>query len=247
MTAIRIETTDLAGVLVAAPVGRLELVSYASLRDGLLKLAVDEPLALVVRLDDRFEVPSRAMLAVFTTVWMKVSQWPGIPLALVTDVDDHLEELRTSGVSRFIPTTRTLPEALRAVEQPPERRFRRVVLPDSPAAPMMARAAVREACERWELQKISDDAVLVVSELVENAVRHARSSSTLRIELRPRGLSLAVRDDDPSPPVLEPPEPDVPGHRGVQLVDRISVAWGFAPSSGGGKIVWAVLGLREGE
>jgi hypothetical protein len=33
----------------------------------------------------------------------------------------------------------------------------------------------------------------------------------------------------------------------VQLVDRISIAWGCTPSSDGGKIVWAVLGLREGE
>jgi len=246
MTGITIETAELAGVVVATPVGRLELTSYPSLRDGLLKLAVDEPLALVVRLDERFEVPSAAMLSVFTTVWTRISRWPDIPLVLITD-DDHLEELRTSGIARSMPTTRTLAEALRAVEQPPERRIRRVALPCSPTAPLLARAAVREVCGQWELPRISDDAVLVVSELVENAVRHGRSASTLRIELRPHGLRLAVRDDDPAPPVLESPEWNMPGHRGVQLVDRISVAWGCVPSFDGGKIVWAVLGLRGRE
>jgi anti-sigma regulatory factor (Ser/Thr protein kinase) len=247
MSGITIETTDLAGVVVATPAGRLDLASYPSLRDGLLKFAADEPQALVVRLGEPFEAPSRAMLSVFTTVWMKVSQWPDIPMALLADTDDHFEELRASGVARFLPTTRTLGEALKAVEQPPRRRFRQMSLPCSVTAPLMARAAVREACAQWELPKISDDAVLVVSELVENAVRHACSESTLRIELRPRGLSLAVRDDDPTPPVLAPAEQGVPGHRGVQLVDRISVAWGCTASSDGGKIVWAVLGLRGGE
>ncbi|MGW4207545.1 ATP-binding protein [Lentzea sp. NPDC004789] len=247
MSGISIETTDLAGVVVATPAGRLDLASYSSLRDGLLKLAADEPLALVVRLGEGFEVPSRAMLAVFTTVWMKVSQWPDIPMALLAEGHDHFEELHTSGVARFLPTTRTLGEALKAVDRPPCRRYRRMSLPCSPAAPLMARAAVRDACAQWELPRISDDAVLVVSELVENAVRHARSESTLRIELRPRGLSLAVQDHDPSPPLLESPERNVPGHRGVQLVDRISVAWGCTESSDGGKIVWAVLGLRRGE
>jgi hypothetical protein len=241
------ETADLAGVVVATPEGRLDLASYASLRDGLLKLAAAEPLALVVRLHRGFEVPSTTMLSVFTTVWMKVSQWPDIPVVLLAETDEHLEELRTSGITRFVRTATSLGEALKTVEQPPHRRFRRVPLPCSPTAPIMARAVVREACELWRLPRLVDDAVLVVSELVENAVRHARSESLLRVELRPTGLSIAVSDDNPRPPVLESPDPDVPGHRGVQLVSRVSVAWGCTPSSDGGKIVWAVLALRKGE
>jgi hypothetical protein len=244
---MNIETTDLAGVVVATPAGRLELASYTALRDGLLKRAADASLALVVRLGPDFEVPSRTMLSVFTTVWMRISQWPDIPVALVAETAAHRDGLRTGGIGRFVPTFGTLREAIKAVEQPPDRRFRRVPLPNSPTAPITARAVVRESCEQWGLHRLIDDAVLVVSELVENAIRHARSESVLRVELRPSGLSLAVRDNDPAPPVLESPRPDVPGHRGVQLVNRVSVAWGCLPSSDGGKIVWAVLGLRRGE
>jgi hypothetical protein len=244
---MRIETTDIAGVVVATPVGRLDLASYPALRDGLFKAAAGAPVAMVVRLGERFEVPSTAMLSVFTTVWMKVAQWPDIPMALLAETDEHREDLHASGITRFVRTTTSLKGALEAVAQPPDRRFRRIPLPCSPTAPLVARAIVREACELWHLPKMIDDAVLVVSELVENAVRHSRSESLLRIELRPNVLSLAVRDDDPTPPVLEWPDLDVPGHRGVQLVDRTGVAWGCVPSSDGGKIVWAVLGPRGGE
>jgi hypothetical protein len=244
---MKLETANLAGVVVTTPAGRLDLASYSSLRDGLLKLAADAPIALVVRLGKRFEVPSAAMLLVFTTVWEKVSQWPDIPMVLLAETDEHREDLRTSGVARFVRMAEDLGEALRAVEQPPDHRVRRVPLPNSPTAPLVARSVVRETCELWELPRIADDAALIVSELVENAVRHAHSESVLRIELRPQGLSIAVRDDDPTPPVLQWPDPDVPGHRGVQLVDRLSLAWGCALSSNGGKIVWAVLGLRRDE
>ncbi|NGY60709.1 ATP-binding protein [Lentzea sp. NEAU-D13] len=242
---MKIETTDLAGVVVATPAGRLDLASYAALRDGLLKLAADTPIALVVRLGQGFEVPSNAMLSVFTTVWMKISQWPDIPVVLLAETDEHREKLRTSGITRFVCVAGSLRDALKAAERPPRRRFRRVPLPDSPTAPLMARAVVREACETWGLPGVVDDAVLVVSELVENAVRHAHSESVLKVELRPGGLSLSVRDGDPAPPMLEFPNRDVPGHRGVQLVDRLSLAWGCAPSSDGGKIVWAVLACTE--
>ncbi|GAB2850062.1 ATP-binding protein [Lentzea nigeriaca] len=244
---MKVDTSDLAGVVVATPVGRLDLASYPVLRDRLVKLAADEPLGLVVRLGPEFVVPSRAMLSVFTTVWMKVSQWSDLPLVLVTETESHRDQVRASGVARFVHTAANLHEALGVVERPPARRFRRVPLPNSPTAPILARAVVREACEVWRLPWIADDAVLVVSELVENAVQHAHSESVLRVELRPTGLSLAVHDGSPAPPRLESPDRDVPGHRGVQLVDRISVAWGCAPSSDGGKVVWAVLGLRGGE
>ncbi|GGU33680.1 ATP-binding protein [Lentzea flava] len=244
---MKVGTSNLAGAVVATPEGRLDLASYPVLRDTLLKLAADDPLALVVRLGPAFEVPSRAMLAVFTTVWMRISQWPDIPLVLVTETESHRDEVRASGVGRFVRTAANLQEALDVVERPPHRRFRRIPLPNSPTAPIMARAVVREACELWGLDRLVNDAVLVVSELVENAVRYARSESMLRVELRPSGLSIAVRDDDPTPPVLESPGPEVVGHRGLQLVNRLCVAWGCAPSSDGGKIVWAVLGLRGGE
>ncbi|MET9225782.1 ATP-binding protein [Lentzea sp. NPDC003310] len=246
MTDVRIATTELDGVVVATPVGTLDLASYASLRDGLLKQAASTPPALVVRLGPDFVAASRSMLSVFATVWMRISQWPDIPLVLVAETDLHKHELKRSGVSRHVVTTPDLASALARAAEPPPRRYRRVDLPNSLVAALLARDEVRNACEEWHLPALLDDALVVVSELVENAIRHGRTDSVLRIELRPTGLSIAVRDDNPVPPVLTASQPGVPGHRGLELVEKICVAWGTTPHSDGGKIVWAVLGLRRG-
>ncbi len=244
MTEIDVRTTDRAGVAVVTPVGRLDLSSYPALRDGLLKQAADVPAAIVVRLGPEFECASTAMFSVFTTVWMRISQWPDVPLVLVAETDGHRRDLKRSGVVRHVATTTDLASALRRAEEPPPRRYRRLSLPNSLLASLLAREAVRDVCEEWRLPAVADDASLVVSELVENAVRHAASESVLRIELRAAVLSLAVHDDDPEPPAHTATRPDVPGHRGLKLIDRMCPAWGSVPSPSGGKIVWAVLALR---
>ena len=114
---MKTDTTDFAGAMVATPVGTLDLASYASLRDTLLKLAADEPLALIVRLGPGFTVPSRAMLSVFTTVWMKISQWPDIPLVLLAETESHR---RDRGSQREV-GDRALPRAVDRPHQPGER------------------------------------------------------------------------------------------------------------------------------
>ncbi|SER27290.1 hypothetical protein [Lentzea albida] len=244
MTDLGVQTTELAGVAVATPVGRLDLSSYPSLRDDLLKLAAEAPVALVVRLGPGFEVASRAMLAVFTAVWMKAAQWPGVPVVLAAETDRHRHELRRSGVSRHVVTAPDLDSAFERAAEPPLRRYRRRSLPNSLVAALLAREEVRTACEEWDLPALVDDALLVATELVENAVRHARTESVLCLELRAGGLSLAVRDGDPEPPVLTASRPGAPGHRGLELVQGRCVAWGTRPSFDGGKIVWAVLAPR---
>lgn len=245
MTDISVQTTDLAGVVVAAPVGRLDLSSYASLRDGLLKQAASSPIALVVRLGPEFECASQSMFAVFTAVWMKISQWPDIPMVLVAETAKHQHDLKRSGVARVVATAADLASALQRAEGSPPRRYRRVALPYSLVAPLMAREAVRRACEEWQLLPVVDEAVLVATELVENAVRHAHSESVLRIELRSTGLSIAVRDNTPEPPVEITSRPDVPGHRGMELIRKMCVAWGSTLSHDGGKVVWAVLAAKR--
>ncbi|MFS8104796.1 ATP-binding protein [Lentzea alba] len=244
MSRIGIGTTDLDGVVVATLIGRLELATHGALRDGLLKCAADVPTALVVRLGADFQVESRSMLAVFSTVWMRISEWPDIPLVLVAETDRHRHDLRRGGITRCVPTTDDLASALEATSKPPRHRYRRIALPGSSHAPGLAREAVRDTCERWGLPAMTGDAVMVASELVENAVRHAHSEPLLRIELRPRTLSLAVHDRDPT----APPRPEGhPAPSGLQLVDLVSRGWGHLPSPDGGKIVWAVLELRGDE
>jgi anti-sigma regulatory factor (Ser/Thr protein kinase) len=80
----------------------------------------------------------------------------------------------------------------------------------------------------------------VASELVTNAVVHARTVMTLQIRLRPRYLYLAVFDEAHTEPVLRRSgdHTDVPGGRGLQIVDVAAARWGHLRRPDG-KVVWA--------
>ncbi|SES32348.1 ATP-binding protein [Lentzea albida] len=243
MTGISVRTADLAGMVVATPVGRLDVTSYPVLRDGLLKLAAEAPVALLVRLGADFETAGAAMLSVFTTVCTKVSDWPDVPVVLIAETERHRHDLGRSGITRSVATAPDLISAVELAQEQPLRRLRKLSLPGTAAAPSIAREAVRDVCEEWDLPHLLQDALVVVTELVGNAVRHARTDSVLRVELRRTGLTLAVTDGSPEPPVLGASRQDLPGHRGLELVDGISRAWGSMPAFDGSKVVWAVLAL----
>src|SRR3954467_9299273 len=68
-------------------------------------------------------------------------------------------------------------------------------LPATPGSCGDARAALREFCRRRSLSDLSDDAQLLTSELVSNAVRHASAGLTLTASVDDEGLLVVVSDD----------------------------------------------------
>jgi two-component sensor histidine kinase len=115
------------------------------------------------------------------------------------------------------------------------------VLPVSGAA-RQARNVATDACLRWDLPHLVGPASLIVSELVSNVVDHAHTMADIRISLRRRYLTIAVRDGASAPPVASDPIPagDISAGRGLLLVDATAHSWGWLPSEGG-KVVWAAL------
>jgi hypothetical protein len=117
-----------------------------------------------------------------------------------------------------------------------------------------ARQFVRELLTCWGLGYLSDDAELIIAELVVNAVRHglrtapqavtpASAASALRLCLLRRVGEVMLAVTDPS---NEAPTPRAPGWagesgRGLQIVGALSYVWGWSPLEGCGKAVWAVL------
>jgi anti-sigma regulatory factor (Ser/Thr protein kinase) len=120
---------------------------------------------------------------------------------------------------------------------------RELALPADPTAPRRARAVLQAAAREWNVDDdLYQDAAMVVTELVANAVDHARTPSTLTVGLDGRGgLCVAVRDACPSPvPRPHPVDPTAPRGRGLQMIAALAGSWGVTTHIDG-KTVWAVL------
>jgi anti-sigma regulatory factor (Ser/Thr protein kinase) len=105
---------------------------------------------------------------------------------------------------------------------------------------------------RWSAAERSYDIAIVVSELLTNALRHARAGSgdgrpwrSIRlglVQLGP-GVLCAVADPSTAAPVLRPPGSLGETGRGLHIVCALSDRWGYT-SSGTGKVVWAMFTAR---
>lgn len=96
-----------------------------------------------------------------------------------------------------------------------------------------------------------DTGELVLSELVNNAVQHARTSPgrlvMIRFELLAEVLRIEVHDASAEQPVVRLASGDDECGRGLWLVEQLSAGWGVRPRAGGvGKYVWATIAPAGG-
>jgi len=119
----------------------------------------------------------------------------------------------------------------------------RLRLEPSSGAAAAARRLVDRACSEWHVQAILDPARLVVTELVSNAVRHARTQIQVTLHRRAHELRIEVHDNSPeSPRPAKAVRSTSEGGRGLIVVAALTTAWG-ATHTATGKIVWATLAL----
>lgn len=83
--------------------------------------------------------------------------------------------------------------------------------------------------------------LLLVTELVTNAVVHGSPPCRLRAHAAAGRMRIEVSDCDPRRPVLMRPGPELDHGRGLLLVSALADDWGVEPRSAGGKTVWAEL------
>jgi len=83
-------------------------------------------------------------------------------------------------------------------------------------------------------------ALVLTSELVTNAVLHARTEVDVRVDLDAERMRVEVADGDPRLPTPLDLTPDALGGRGLFLVEQLAAAWGSDPCDGG-KVVWFTL------
>lgn len=153
-------------------------------------------------------------------------------------------------------------------------------LPADLTAVREARTVVQQVLGNWRADEIYEDVVLVASELVANALRHGLHVEHPRVRIpararpeplmtepltEPEGVRIslvstgshvicAVTDPSEAPPVRQVPVDPLAGSgRGLQLVESLSLCWGWTVldgdadgSSAGavqGKSVWAIFPL----
>ena len=104
---------------------------------------------------------------------------------------------------------------------------------------------VRRALANWPIGELADDALLVVSELVTNAVIHAGTEFTVSCTHLGTAIRLAVRDCYPGralPAMIIEPGTDRTSGRGLLLCASLSASWGVEYDQAG-KTVWCHLPL----
>jgi CheY-like chemotaxis protein/anti-sigma regulatory factor (Ser/Thr protein kinase) len=94
-------------------------------------------------------------------------------------------------------------------------------------APRLVRRFVSEVLDPVGDGDVIDTVQLLVTELVTNAVVHARTEADVLVRLVPGGVRVEVVDDDDSFPVRRVPHVDRPGGRGLDLVDKMARSWGI--------------------
>ena len=104
-----------------------------------------------------------------------------------------------------------------------------------------ARGFTRDVLSEWQAPEVLDDALLVVSEMVTNAVTHAASECELRVSMSPTIVRIEVVDGGAGTPEPLPPSATRGSGRGLHLIDALTAAWGVEPREDGGKTVWAEL------
>lgn len=110
-----------------------------------------------------------------------------------------------------------------------------------------ARLHARHILWEWGLASLGENAEILVTELISNAVKASRAvtqASPVRLWLASdrAQILILVWDASPHPPVLLATSGEAENGRGLMLVEAISEKWGWYTRDGsGGKFVWAVL------
>lgn len=104
-----------------------------------------------------------------------------------------------------------------------------------------ARSFVSGTLSAWDLERLSEKAVLLTSELATNAVLHARTPFRLSV-LFDEAVTIEVTDGSNELPRVEEADIDGDRGRGLLLVSRLASDWGSRVEPDG-KTVWFSLDL----
>lgn len=110
--------------------------------------------------------------------------------------------------------------------------------PPVDAVPFARDRLARELADWGIATEAGEPALLVATELLTNALEHARAPIRLTVGLGAESVRIEVHDAAADPPRQQPHDLWAARGRGLQLVDGLSRRWGWSPDTNG-KTVWA--------
>lgn len=122
-----------------------------------------------------------------------------------------------------------------------------IPLPVRPDSAGRARQALdRDLVARGIGGEARDDLLLIVSELVTNAIRHGRpltSDGTVHVDwtVGDRGVAINVTDGGDGLPLPGSPSTQGEGGRGLGIVDALATRWGVSHAATATTTVWACV------
>jgi anti-sigma regulatory factor (Ser/Thr protein kinase) len=122
---------------------------------------------------------------------------------------------------------------------------RRTTLGATPATARSARRQVRRVLgEHGVNEKVTGVVELLTSEVVTNALLHARSASSLCVRVWPTVIRVEVEDPSSLLPIPRQAGLDAVSGRGLAIVSALAQTWGVEPGPRG-KRVWFEVGRGE--
>jgi anti-sigma regulatory factor (Ser/Thr protein kinase) len=220
--------------------GTIDLDTSPQLRTAFLKCLADEPDLIVIDLAAVRHVAD-VSLTIFPALARHAGTWPGSPVALAGARPPLVNALDRLAVCREMPRYASASAAVAQADRLATPSRLRLELPPTLGSTAQSRAMVARACASWELLHLSEIAQLIVTELVSNVIRHARTAMEVSVSLRKRYLHLAVRDSSFAPPRRGgSDEPLREQGRGLLVIEALTMGWGWSPTDQG-KVVWATL------
>jgi anti-sigma regulatory factor (Ser/Thr protein kinase) len=121
-----------------------------------------------------------------------------------------------------------------------------------PAQVGQARQLVRETLARWGLYDQIDHTVLIISELVTNALRHGAGTITIQLSRAGHDLRIEVHDHGPGRPDRRHAGTGDEGGRGLEVIDGLVSMYDGQrgctdDDAGSGKTVYVVMNLNANE
>jgi anti-anti-sigma factor len=244
--AVRFELDTSQDLPILTVEGVLDSSTYRTIRDAVIKAALDEPRAVIVDIN-RLHAPSATAWTVFTSARWHVSIWPDVPILLVCAEPKVQREISAVGVDRYVPVHPTREAALEAAnaQSLQLRRRARTELARNISSLDTARGVIADWLTQWDVPGTIPAAATVATVFVENVLDHTESAPVLIVESQRDSVTVAVEDGN-----FHLPGRHEDADRGADIVSGLAIvsalcrAWGATPTTSG-KTLWGSLGREN--